>query len=81
LTSGSDIQKVINQIEASFIKEQDSSSTVGMTIGAFEILGDYKMKDKYIDNIKKVSSEDIKRVAIKYLTDDNKTVGVLEPIK
>ncbi|MBF0473762.1 MAG: insulinase family protein [Nitrospirae bacterium] len=81
LTAKEDIQKVINQIEASFIKEQDSSFSLGMTTGGFEILGDYKLKDVYIENIKKVTPEDVKRVAVKYLTVENKTVGVLEPIK
>lgn len=81
LISPNDIQKVINQIEAAFIKEQDSTFSLGYTTGEFEILGDYKLKDTYLDSIKKVTPNDVKRVAIKYLTDENKTVGVLVPIK
>lgn len=76
-----EIQKVINQIEASFIKEQDSSFSLGMTIGAFEILGNYKLKDTYLAGIKKVTPENVMRAAQKYLRDENKTVGILEPIK
>jgi zinc protease len=50
-------------------------------IGIFEILGDWRLKDKYLGGIRKVTPQDVQRVAKKYLTEDNRTVGILIPTK
>ena len=47
----------------------------------FEMLGSWKLKEDYMENIKKVKPEDVNRVAKKYLHEDNRTVGILIPIK
>ncbi len=79
--SAYEVQKAKNQIEASFIFAQDSNFSKGLYTGIFELLGDWRLIDKYLDGIRKVSPEDINRVANKYLIDDKKTVGILIPIK
>lgn len=76
-----EVQKAKNQIESSFIMEQDSIYMQAMKYGMFEILGDWKLIDRYLEGIRKVTSEDIVRVAKKYLKEDNRTVGILIPIK
>jgi zinc protease len=76
-----EVQKAINQIESSFIMEQDSIDTEAMKYGTFEMLGDWRLFDKYLDSIKKVTPEDVVRVAKKYLNEDNRTVGILVPTK
>lgn len=81
LPSEKEIQKAKNQIESSFIFEQDSLYMQAMNLGKFEILGGWKLMDKYLDGIRKVTQEDVQRVAKKYLTQDNRTVGILIPIK
>jgi len=76
-----EVQKAKNQIESSFIMEQDSIYTEAMKYGAFEMLGDWRLFEKYLESIKKVTPEDVVRVAKKYLNEDNRTVGILVPTK
>ncbi|MCX5718808.1 MAG: insulinase family protein, partial [Nitrospirae bacterium] len=52
-----------------------------MKYGMFEMLGDWRLINRYLDGIRKVTSEDIVRVAKKYLNEDNRTVGILIPTK
>jgi zinc protease len=79
--SESEVQKAKNQIEASFIFGQDSLYMQAMKIGMFEMLGSWKLMDKYIEGIRKVTPQEVQRVAKKYLTEDNRTVGTLIPVK
>ncbi len=79
--SEKEVQKAKNQIEASFVFGQDSLYMQAMKIGLFEILGGWKLIDVYLDGIRKVTPEDVQRVAKKYLVEDNRTVGILVPIK
>jgi zinc protease len=81
MPSDREIQKAQNQIEASFIMEQDSIYMQAMKYGLFEILGDWKLMNKYLEGIRKVRPEDVARVAKKYLTEENRTVGILIPTK
>lgn len=76
-----EIQKAKNQIEASFIMEQDSIYLEAMKYGIFEMLGDWRLIDRYLDGIRKVTREDIVKVANRYLKEDNRTVGILIPTK
>jgi zinc protease len=76
-----EVQKAKNQIESSFIMEQDSIDTEAMKYGTFEMLGDWRLIDRYLESIRKVTPEDVVRVAKKYLNEDNRTVGILVPTK
>lgn len=76
-----EIQKAKNQIESSFIFAQDSTYSRGLYIGFFEILGDWRLMDKYLEAIRAVKAEDVQRVAKKYFLDEKKTVGILIPLK
>jgi zinc protease len=76
-----ELKKAKNQLEADFIMSQDSLFYQAMLLGIFEILGDWKLRDIYIDEIQKVTADDVIRVANKYLHQDNRTVGVLVPEK
>lgn len=74
-----ELEKAKNQIEADFVMGQDSIFAQAMLIGRFEMLGDWRLKDRYLEQIRRVSAADVSRVAKKYLTEDNRTVGVLIP--
>jgi zinc protease len=76
-----EIQKAKNQIESSFIMGQDSIYIQAMKYGIFEMLGDWRLIDRYLDGIRKVTPEDAVRVAKKYFKEDNRTVGILIPTK
>jgi zinc protease len=76
-----ELQKAKNQIEASFIFEKDSNSSMALTAGTFELLGGLRLMDSYLEGIRKVTAQDVQAAAKKYLIDDNKTTGILIPIK
>jgi zinc protease len=76
-----EIQKAKNQIESSFQVEQDSIYMQAMKYGLFEMLGDWRLMDRYLEGIRKVTSEDVMKAARKYLNEDNRTTGILIPTK
>ena len=76
-----ELQKARNQIEADFIMGQDSVYNQARIIGAFEMAGGWKLLDEYLEGIRKVTAEDVRRVAEKYLTEDRRTTGILAPVK
>ncbi|MEW6162530.1 MAG: pitrilysin family protein [Nitrospirota bacterium] len=76
-----EVQKARNQIEASFIMDQDSIYMQAMKYGMFEMLGDWRFIDRYLEGIRGVTPEDVVRVAKKYLKEENRTVGILIPTK
>jgi zinc protease len=77
--SAREVQKAKNQVEASFIMGQDSLYMQARVVGMFEILGSWRLKDTYVEGIRKVTPEDVQRVANKYFATENRTVGVLIP--
>jgi zinc protease len=75
-----ELEKAIHQLEASFIFAQDSLFYQAMLLARHEIALSWKTIDDYLPSIRKVSPEDIQRVAKKYLIPDNRTVGILVPL-
>ncbi len=75
-----ELEKAKNQLEASFIFAQDSLFYQAMLLARHEIALSWKAIEDYLPSIRKVSPEDIRRVAKKYLTPDNRTVGTLIPL-
>jgi len=80
LVGANELEKAKNQIEASFIFSQDSLFYQAMLLAQHEIAVTWRAIDDYLPSIRKVSPEDIQRVAKKYLTPDNRTVGILVPL-
>ena len=75
-----ELQKAKNQIEADFIYSQDSLFYQAMLLALYEIDKSWKLIDDYLPSIRKVTPDDIMRVAKKYLTPENRTVGILIPL-
>jgi zinc protease len=76
-----EVKKAKNQIESSFIMSQDSIYVQAMKYGMFEMLGDWRLMNQYIAGIRKVTPEDVLKVAQKYFVDEKKTTGILIPTK
>ena len=74
-----ELQKVKNQLQADFVFSQDSLFAQAMWLGRFEIALDWNRLDDYIPAIRKVSPQDIQRVAKRYLIARNRTIGILLP--
>jgi zinc protease len=75
-----ELEKVKNQLEAAFIFGQDSIFNQAMLLAQHEIALSWKAIDDYIPSIRKVTPEDIQRVAKQYLIPDNRTAGILIPL-
>lgn len=76
-----EVQKAKNQVEAAFIMGQDSFYAQAMLIGTFEMAGGWRLVDTYLEGIRKVTPDDVRRVAEKYLVDEGRTTGILIPMK
>lgn len=72
--------KARNGIEAGFILAQDSLFYQGMLLGQYEIASDWKGLDAYLPGIRAVTVDDLRRVALFYLTEDNRTVATLDAL-
>jgi zinc protease len=79
LISDRELTKAKNQIEAAFVFAQDSIFGQAMKIGYYEATGGWRRMNDYLDGIRKVSREDIRRVARRYLDRDRRTVATLIP--
>jgi zinc protease len=79
--SDRELQKAKNQVEAAFIFAQDSVFGQAMKLGYFEVLGSWRLVDQYLEGVRKVTREDIRRVARKYLDGERRTVATLIPTK
>jgi len=75
-----ELEKAKNQLEASFIFRQDSIFSQAMLLARHEIALGWRAMEDYLPSIRRVTKEDIRRVTARYLTQDNRTVGILIPL-
>jgi zinc protease len=76
--SANELQKVKNQKLMEFYKTLETINGMSNTIGTYELFfGDYKKLFSAPDDYKKITTDDINRVASKYFTKENRTVGIL----
>jgi zinc protease len=68
-----------NQIEASFVWEQDSVFSRASVLGRFEMLGSWRLLDDYLPRLRAVTAADLQRVAQTYFALDRKNVSILLP--
>ncbi|NJN48309.1 MAG: insulinase family protein, partial [Candidatus Competibacteraceae bacterium] len=81
LVDKDELERVIAQVIATDVYQQDSMFYQGMRMGVLETTGlGWQALDDYIDRIKAVSPEQIRDVVRKYLTDDRLTVALLDPL-
>jgi zinc protease len=76
-----ELEKAKNQLEASFVFDQESIFSLGQNLAEYEIALDWAAIGAYVPSIRSVTAEEIQRVAAKYFTDRNRTVGTLVPQK
>lgn len=76
-----ELQKAKNRIVSDFIMGLDSTYFQAHVLGMFEILGNWRLKETYIEKINSVTASEVSRVAKKYLSESNSTVGTLIPTK
>ena len=74
-----ELQKAKNQLEASFIYSHDSVTDQADQLGYYETIYSWRYLDTYLENVQKVTKDDIQRVAQKYFTEKNRTVATFIP--
>ena len=80
LVGQEEIDRVIAQVLAGNVYEQDSSFYQAMKMGIMETIGaGWERTAEYTERIRSVTPEQIREVARKYLIDDNLTVAELVP--
>jgi zinc protease len=77
--SDRELTKAKNQLEASFLFDQENVAGIGEAIGYYDALGSYEYLNTYLDRIRKVTAEDVIRVARKHFREENRTVAILVP--
>jgi zinc protease len=75
-----ELQKAINQASSAFVFRQDSIQQQGFLIGSFHMLQSYKVINEYIERLRRVTKQDVARVARLYLTKTKRTVVTIVPM-
>jgi zinc protease len=71
--------KAVKQAKALFAYSSESITNQAFWIGFSEMFADYSWFETYITRLSAVTSEDVLRVARKYLYSTNRVVGVYQP--
>ena len=74
-----ELQKAKNHLKAQFIKARDSITHQSQYLAWYEGIYSYRYLSDYPRSIDRITSGDIMRVATKYFTRENRTVGRLYP--
>jgi zinc protease len=74
-----ELARARNQIEASFVWQQDSVFSRASVLGRFELLGSWRLLDDYLPKLRAVTAADLQRVARTYFALDRKNVAILLP--
>ena len=80
--SSEEIQKAKLKLTSDFLYSQQTIQGEGRQLGYFEtVVGDVAFEQTYVERINQVTAQDIIKVAQKYLTPQNATIGLLLPEK
>jgi zinc protease len=81
LVGEKELQKAKNQAAASFYMAMDSIFYRGMLLGRTETVARWTLLKDFIPKIQQVTREQVRDAAQKYLVANNRTVGILIPVK
>ncbi len=80
--TGEELARVKLNAKADFVRSRETMSGEARTAAYFEaLLGDYRAKDSYLEDLDKITPADIMRAASKYLRPENLTLAVMVPEK
>ncbi len=79
--STAELEKVKRNVIANNVYQQDSIKSLAETVGTLTAVGsDWHEIDHYVEEVQKVTPQDVQRVAQRYLIPSQETVGVLTPL-
>jgi len=77
-----ELRKVVNNMEADYIRKLRSNSGLAYYLSYYQIIaGDWRYMTRYLDEIKKITPGDVMAAAKKYFVKSNRTVAVIVPEK
>lgn len=80
LISDDELRRIKAQVLANDVYQKDSNFYQAMQIGMLETIGvGWKIGEDYVANINKVTAEQVREVARKYLIEDHLNVAYLDP--
>jgi zinc protease len=71
--SQAELTKSINQLESEYLHGLEDVNDQAQKLAYYESIGDYRLADTYLENLRKVTPEDIRRAANSYFTINNAT--------
>jgi zinc protease len=74
-----ELERARNQIEASFVWQQDSVFSRASVLGRYEMLGSWRLLEDYLPRLRAVTTADLQRVARLYFPVDRKNTTILLP--
>ncbi len=74
-----ELATVIKQAKSGLVYATDGVMNLGYWLGELEIVASYKMYPTFLQTVENVTKADVQRVAAKYLTETNRTVGWFIP--
>lgn len=82
LLPNEEVEKIKARAKAQFINQLNSNQGLALQLCSYQtIWGDWHEMFKSYDRINKVTAEDIQRVAKEYLTETNRTTGILKTVQ
>jgi zinc protease len=75
-----ELQRAKNQIEAAFVFRQDSTYERAATLGRYELIGGWRLRDDYLPRIRAVTAAEVQEAARRYFVGEHQTTAILVPI-
>ena len=80
LVNEDELQRIKAQVLASAVYQRDSNFYQAMVLGILETVGiGWQEMDHYVEKINKITAEQVRDVAIKYLIEDKLSIAYLDP--
>ncbi len=76
-----ELAKARNQLISRAYLDQDSLSKLGHQLGFFEAIASYRVLGNLEEKVNRITNDDLRRVAIKYLAENSRTVGWFLSVK
>jgi len=77
--SKNELKRALKRARVDFVMRRDSVSALAFLLGEFEISTGWQFIETYLDNLNKVTPDQISAVTERYLTRQSRTIGHLQP--
>ena len=74
-----ELARAKKQLQATFVYSRDSIRSLAHQLGYYEVVASWRYLTTYLDEVMKLTPDDIRRAADRYLAEDRRVVGRYEP--